>query len=390
MKKNLLLFALLTGVVVTSCSEDDDNNEEPVELVSGSLTVSDQEYDGSTVTVDHVEISDDGWIAIYQYTAEGDELLGYAFVEEGEHEDIVVELDENVKIVNGQSLLALLHLDVNSNGIFDWEGNNKKDLPLMIANQKVSKSFYLSVEDPGSLTVRNQMYQDRTVVIDQVKLKDNGWLAIYRYDTQRRELLGYTFLEAGEHEDIKIVFNGNIEVQHGERFQAVLHRDVNENEIFEWNAENEIDLPLFLGSNEISDFFSVMTSTEYADHWISIKDQPLRSGPFESSITATSLHLEEIQHLIESNFVWVVAYNNGIGAPGELIGISDIQNVNNHEEVIIWISGEAKRGDIIWLALHADMGESGEFDYEQNSEDKVVYDPVSQKFMIATMTITKQ
>lgn len=235
----------------------------------------------------------------------------------------------------------------------------------------------------GYLKVGNQIYGDGTVTVDYIQLNHDGWVAIYRYTDRREELLGYTFLKAGIHENLIVELEESPAIGNGERFLAMLHLDENENGVFDWDGQTGIDLPLKRWDFEVSKQFSLYISPEYADHWITVKNQALASGPFWDSLTVIEVDLELIDGLLESNTVWIVAYDWGVDGLNEIIGSSDMLEVKRHEQVTIWIWGRVERGGLIWLVLHDDTGEKGVFE----DTDAMVWDSENQKVLMTPLRI---
>lgn len=266
MKTNLLLLAVLTGVFFISCSEDDDGGMEPVLTPQGFLKVGNQIYEDGTVTVDYIQLNHDGWVAIYRYTDRREELLGYTFFEAGTHKSVIVELPESPALENEERLLAMLHLDMNENSIFDWDGQTGIDLPL-----------------------------------------------------KRRDM-------------------------------------------------------------EVSQQFSLYLSPEFSDYWITVEDQTLTTGPFWESLNVIEIDLELIDEFLNSNTVWLVAYDWNMD---EIIGSSDVLEVKKHDQVTIWIWELVERGDVIWLVLHDDTGERGIFE----DTDAMVWDPDNKAFLMTPIRI---
>lgn len=117
MQKKILLAALAASlflVAAPAAAQDVSVNAEP------------QATDGDSVTIDSVEIDADGWVAVYSESVdEGpnfDDLKGTAEVDDGEHDDVVVEtegLDENA------FYYAVLHYEEDESGEFNYPGDSE-------------------------------------------------------------------------------------------------------------------------------------------------------------------------------------------------------------------------------------------------------------------------
>jgi hypothetical protein len=106
----LVVFALLAVPVLVSAQD-----------VTPAVTVSDQESDGTSVTIANVAAAVPGWIVIH-IDADGrpGPVLGQTAVEVGDNSDVVVELDP--PLVEDTVLWAMLHVDEGEAGVYEFPG----------------------------------------------------------------------------------------------------------------------------------------------------------------------------------------------------------------------------------------------------------------------------
>ena len=133
MRKKILLAALAASlflVVAPAAAQDVSVNAEP------------QATAGDNVTVENVQIDEDGWVAVYSESVdEGpnfDDLKGAAEVEDGEHDDVVVEtdgLDENA------FYYAVLHYEEEDAGEFNYPA----DTEVTQNDSAVQDDFFVAV-----------------------------------------------------------------------------------------------------------------------------------------------------------------------------------------------------------------------------------------------------
>ena len=90
-----------------------------------SVTVGDQKYAGSTVTVEDAYATDGGWMTIHanQDSQPGD-VIGTALLQAGGNQDVVVTVD---KAKATSKLYAMLHIDAGEMGVYEFPG---ADVPL--------------------------------------------------------------------------------------------------------------------------------------------------------------------------------------------------------------------------------------------------------------------
>ncbi|WP_459190648.1 DUF7282 domain-containing protein, partial [Halosimplex sp. J119] len=87
---------------------------------SGSLTFSDQSVaeDNQEVVVESATLSDGGFVAIHEGSASGDVIGTSRYLEAGTHSNVRVDLDTMVNETT--TLVAMPHLDDNSNNLYDF------------------------------------------------------------------------------------------------------------------------------------------------------------------------------------------------------------------------------------------------------------------------------
>jgi hypothetical protein len=106
---------------------------------TATVTFDDQESDGTTVTIDEVNVSDGGYVAIHDASLLDGNVVGSVvgvseYLEPGEYEDLDVELfdvegadfDES-ELTEDQTLIAMPHLDTNDNETYDFVATNGTD-----------------------------------------------------------------------------------------------------------------------------------------------------------------------------------------------------------------------------------------------------------------------
>lgn len=126
------------------------------------------------------------------------------------------------------------------------------------------------IEEPtGDLTVENQFVAEtnNSILINQVRLSDPGWLLVHRDDgsgqagsgqpDEQQVISEPLYVEAGTHEDLMLPINEDEEVGINERVWVVLHLDTGEEGVFEYDGLPEGDDPPILdpSGNPVRDSF---------------------------------------------------------------------------------------------------------------------------------------
>ncbi|WP_058995087.1 BGTF surface domain-containing protein [Haloarcula sp. CBA1127] len=114
-----------TNFTAQTLDVDGDNlgDEEDGQLTdsdTATVSISDQESDGSEVVVDSAQLSAGGFIAVHAGNASGDVVGNSEYLEAGSHEDITITLDEPMD--EDFTAVAMPHLDTNGNEAYDFPG----------------------------------------------------------------------------------------------------------------------------------------------------------------------------------------------------------------------------------------------------------------------------
>ncbi len=105
------------------------------------------------------------------------------------------------------------------------------------------------------ITVEDVTRDQDTLTFSEVQIDGNGWLVIHPFEggaPNGDKYVAATFLENGKNLNVKIqVYKG---LTSGEMFIVMLHRDTNENKVFDFvfiDEQNVMDRAVFEGSTMI-------------------------------------------------------------------------------------------------------------------------------------------
>ena len=176
---------------------------------NASVTFSDQVSDGTTVTVDTVNTTDGGFVAIHDSSLlEGDALgsvVGVSpYLEPGVHENVTVTLFDvpgvefdRTELTENQTLIAMPHLDTNENQTYDFvRTNGTIDGPYLENETAVTAAANVTVEptepttgesfDVSELTAPDLVEQGDEIQVDATITNPNDvndtQEVEYRYD----------------------------------------------------------------------------------------------------------------------------------------------------------------------------------------------------------------
>lgn len=106
---------------------------------TATVTFEDQESDGTTVTVEEVNVSDGGYVAIHDETLLDGDAVGSVvgvseYLEPGEYEDLEVELFDvegaefnESELSENQTLIAMAHLETTGDETYDFVASSGED-----------------------------------------------------------------------------------------------------------------------------------------------------------------------------------------------------------------------------------------------------------------------
>ena len=129
------------GEAMTETAEMTETETVEMGDMSDSVLVSDQESDGSMVTVDSVTAAVDGWVVIHSDDSGAPgPVLGQTAVPAGTTDNVVVMLDP--ALAADSTVWAMLHIDAGEAGSYEFPG---ADTPAMLDGEIVMAPFAVSV-----------------------------------------------------------------------------------------------------------------------------------------------------------------------------------------------------------------------------------------------------
>lgn len=139
-----IVIVLAAGVIVGQAPAL--FGSEVVEDPEASIEFTDQRGDGTSVTVDHVELSDGGFVVV---TDGAGTILGVSdALEAGSHENVTVDRHEETEQELFGELTVVVHRDTTDDGEFVYEETDgEEDRPYLEAGYPVSNTATVTSED---------------------------------------------------------------------------------------------------------------------------------------------------------------------------------------------------------------------------------------------------
>jgi hypothetical protein len=357
------LFILLLSLFVAGCArspgaaEGDGNNQatatgsiatpsrtpEPTPTatptpeptpVSPSVTIADQTLDESGVLIaDEVTLPAPGWLAIYRVIdGEPDEIIGHQPLAAGVHENVEVTVDIAAAT---EPLLAGVHMDVGSEGVFDYPG---EDEPFP-GEPEAEFVVELAMPRPQVEVTEQAIGENGVLRLARVELLEPTWVLIHvDEDGGIGPVVGGIFLEPGIYENVPLT----IDWRHSTpTLFAVLHEDSGEARVLEYPGG---DAPILHNGQPIVAAFKASYPPE-----VLVYDQPIIDG----AIT--------VERAISNGPGWVVIYNESDGQPGFIIGSAPLEDGLN-EQVTVALE-ESVITPQLFARLHEDTQAGDAFNF---------------------------
>jgi predicted lipoprotein with Yx(FWY)xxD motif len=282
----------------------------PVTGEQPSVTVKDQETDGTTIIVEDVVSQGPGWMVIHnQVNGNIGDPIGETAVNSGDNKNVVVNIDPTKAT---PVMYAMLHVDAGTVGKYEFPG---PDIPVTINGAMVSPGFNATITTAGtgtatpnaqgggaatpvtlkpSITVKDQEIQNGSVVIPQVVSNGNWWLVIHRQnaDGSMGEYIGQKLIKNGINTDVVVKINMKLATP---VLYAMLHEDNPPIGILEFPGSDvpvmengQMIAPSFnvtglnqdvtISIRKVSDTVSFLTDEAGNSLYISLRDTPGKSN----------------------------------------------------------------------------------------------------------------
>jgi plastocyanin len=172
---------------------------EPPPSAVPSVTVSDQDAAGGTVTIDSITATGPSWIVIHiQQNGGPGPVIGYAAVPAGESRNVVVQID----IADATPVLyAMLHVDAGTVGTYEFPG---PDAP--VAGDHTNVAFHATTPAAApSVSVSDQPVVDGTLTISEIVATGPSWIVIHsEANGGPGPVAGYAAVAPGVNRDVVV------------------------------------------------------------------------------------------------------------------------------------------------------------------------------------------
>ncbi|WP_425492907.1 DUF7282 domain-containing protein [Natrinema amylolyticum] len=251
--------------------------------VSAAVSASAQSSDGTTMTIDRVDLSEGGFVTVHDASLfEGDvfgSVVGTSdYLEAGTHENVEIMFDE--RLTASQTVVPMAHQDTNDNNKYDFPASEgTEDGPYTANGGAVVDTAKLSV--PATVDATDQQSDGETITVDSVTLHDGGFVTIHDgtlADGAVFESVRGTsaYLGPGTHENVEIALDDPLTAD-GDVF-AMAHRDTDGDETYDFlESEGAADGPYAAASGPIMSLAGVTVDDTETDE-ASMDDESMDDG----------------------------------------------------------------------------------------------------------------
>jgi hypothetical protein len=299
------------------------------------IVVSDQDLTANgEIIIDRVFLPEAGWVIVHA-VREGvsDKVLGFAYVEAGESEEIPIPIRwrEATPILH-----AVLYEDRGEPRQLELQ---EQDLPLLVGGQPLLADF--RVVYPPDILVYDQPVVDGQIVVDRVISNGPGYLVAY-FDEEGSMglIIGSAPLADGLNERVAVPVVGSAVT---EIIYLMLHEDTNPGDAFDFPRN---DLPVLLPDGRLPNPFSVNTNP---GRYLIGRDQPAGDSVI-------------IPIVVADIDTWVVVYDNEALEEATILGRTWVPAGLQHD-VVVELDEPVEAGTTLYAILHVASATAESFSY---------------------------
>jgi PGF-CTERM protein len=231
--------------------------------VSAAVSASAQVSDGTTMTIDRVDLAEGGFVTVHDASLfEGavlDSVVGTSeYLEAGTHTNVEIAFDE--RLTASQTVVPMAHRDTNDDEAYDFaESGGETDGPYTADGEAVVDTAKLTV--PASVSATDQRTSGETITVESVTLHDGGFVTVHDstladgavFDSVRGTS---AYLGPGTHEDVEIALDDPLTSD--DDVFAMAHRDTNDDGAYDFlESDGATDGPYVAAGGPIMSAASV-------------------------------------------------------------------------------------------------------------------------------------
>lgn len=247
------------------------------------------------------------------------------------------------------ALIAVLAVSLTTWTFAQARANDYMMVGIVVAEENVA----LELEE-------DQMGTEGTISVSRVLAPDDSWLVVHLDDDGMPGMrIGVLAVPEGESSDVVIELDEMVTTPN---VIVALHADRGKAGEFEFDMDHFMespDKPYFVDFHEVA---AVVSVSEFGI--------PAEEGEAVLEIGEGALDDDElmVDRVVAPGDAWVVVHLEEDGMPGMRVGIERV-GAGETLDVAVMLDDDAMMADRLIVALHADLGVSGEFEFDM--DDKV-------------------
>lgn len=224
-------------------------------------------------------------------------------------------------------------------------------------------------EENVALEVEDQIGAERAVEVSRVLAPDDSWIVVHLDEGgMPGKRVGLLRVGKGESRDLVVPLDERATTPD---VIVALHADRGQRGVFEFDMDafmHSPDKPYFV------DFEEVAKAVAVADFGV-----PVMTGEAEIVVDGQAIDNDEllVRRVTAPEDAWVVVHLDDGGMPGMRVGLTAIP-AGESTDIRVQIDSEKDLGEALIVAVHADRGVAGEFDFDM---DDVVGSPDQPYFV---------
>ncbi len=365
--RNVYVGLAAASVLSLAACTSTTTTDTPTSDVVPSVTVENQTLDpANRVVVKKVASPGKGFIVIHADNAGAPgPVLGNSAVGNGDNLDVVVTLSRDA--TDGERLYAMLHKDDGQPGVYEFDGVNGIDGPVLGQNElPIAPGFTVTVMSgvTPAVTVEDQTADPANQVVVRLAVSDGPGFIVIHEDAMGAPgpVLGNAALSNGNNRDVRVTLSRD--AVDGERLYAMLHTDTGMIGTYEFDGMNMLDGPVRDANGDvITPAFTVTVPVAIVPS-VTVEDQ-----------TVSPLNRVVIAEAVSDGAGFIVIHEQTMaGMIGGVIGNAALSGGTN-TDVEVTLSREVIAGETLYAMLHTDTGVIGTYEFDgMNGLDAPVSD----------------
>jgi len=338
----------------------------PAGMGEASVSAGDQPL-ADWVVIDTAAAPTSAFVVVHKAKPDGmpGERVGSAAIPAGESKDVKVFLSK--KLDGTTKLLAAVHADRGVEGKLEFDMDDpvaSPDQPFFADGMEVATAFKVGpfgvpVGD-ASIEATDQIGAEKTLTIAEIDVPNDSWVVVHKdAGGKPGERVGLARVKAGSSSDVEVMLTTDMLT---EKLFVALHADRGTAEKFDFDMTDKLgspDQPYFVDGAEVATAVKVREfgyPTPAGTASIVARPQVVANG------------LLFVESAVAPEDSWIVVHLDAGGMPGGRIGLLHIP-AGVTRNTFVQLDASKAFTDNVFVAVHADRGEAGMFEFDMN--DKV-------------------